>query len=153
MAPTPEQCATMTDVAPRAGASTRPPEALFKVLNPLFGLVLRSPLHRLLSRRLILLTFTGRRSGRSFTTPVGYVRDGNSLLVATESKWQRNLRGGARVKVRLRNRDRGGTADVISDQAGLTEAYARILRRAPNLSRVIGVSLDPAGRPNPDDVE
>jgi len=65
------------------------------LVNPVVGTLLRSPVHRLASRRLILLTVTGRRSGVDHTFPVGYRRTGDQLLVEVgwpERKvWWRNL--------------------------------------------------------------
>jgi hypothetical protein len=88
----------------------RPLRLLFRSINSLVGLVLRSPLHRLLSGRLALLTFYGRKSGRRYTIPVGYVQTDNTLLVDAESTWWKNLRGGVRVGVRLRGEERTGTS-------------------------------------------
>lgn len=85
-----------------------------RTVNPLVGLVLRSPAHRLLSGSLLLLTVTGRRSGRSFTFPVGYAQRGDRLTVTAawpeRKRWWRNLRGGAPVTVLLRGTRRTGTA-------------------------------------------
>ena len=47
---------------------------LFRLINSVVGSILRSPLHRLLSGKLALLTFYGHKSGRRYTTPVGYAR-------------------------------------------------------------------------------
>src|SRR4051812_32430351 len=56
--------ATIRDGAPRrAGRSMW---VLNRVVNPIVRAVLRSRLHPLLSRRLVLLRVTGRRSGRTF---------------------------------------------------------------------------------------
>ena len=49
---------------------------LQKLYNPLVLLLLRSPLRVAMSNSTMLLTFTGRKSGRTYTTPVNYVRDG-----------------------------------------------------------------------------
>ena len=113
---------------------------------------MRSPLHRVLSGRLVLLTFYGRKSGRRYTTPVGYGRADDALLVDTESPWWRNLRGGARVGVRLRGRDLAGTAEVISDEARMREAYRTIIAAAPGYARALGISPGPDGRPRREDV-
>lgn len=129
----------------------RPPRILFRALNPLFTLILRSPLHGLLSGRLMLLAFAGRKSGKFYTIPVGYARVENTLLLGTESGWKRNLRGGARVRVRLRGRERTGAAEVIADEAGMIEAYRTMLTVAPDYGRAIGVRLDPDGQPNRED--
>ncbi len=137
---------------PAAPTRRRPPKVLYRVLNPLFGLVLRSPLHGLVSKRLLLLTFTGRKSGKRYTIPVGYGQADNTLLLGTQSRWKHNLCGGVPVKVRLRGRQRAGTAEVIDDEAGLAEAYRTMLDVAPDYGRIVGVRLDPDGRANPDAV-
>ena len=102
------------------------PHAPFAVLNrtvnPVLRVFLRSPLHPLLSRPLMLLTVTGRRSGRAFTIPVGYGQDGDRLRVDLEwperKRWWRNLRGGAPVSVLLRGVPRAGTGRVTRDANG-----------------------------------
>jgi hypothetical protein len=83
------------------------PEPLFVVINPTMRLLLRSPLHPLLSSSLMLITFTGRKSGRKFTTPVRYVRDGDTIrcFTSAENQWWRNLRGGADVVLRTQGHD------------------------------------------------
>jgi hypothetical protein len=90
---------------------------LFHAPNPLVRAVLRSPAHRLLSGRLLLLTYTGRRSGERYTIPVQCVRDGDDLLVTVgwpERKlWWRSLRGpGTGVTIAIRGREREAIAEV-----------------------------------------
>lgn len=133
-------------------APRRPPQALFTVLNPLFTLLLRSPLHRLLSGRLLLLSFTGRKSGKRYTIPVGYAQEGDTLLLGTEGMWKANLRGGAPVAVRLRGEARRGTAAVIADEDGMIAAYRTMLARAPGYARAAGIALDARGEPDRDAV-
>ncbi len=60
-------------------------------------LILRSPVHRLMSGRYAIIEFTGRKSGRRYATPIAYVRDGDRVLLSTDSPWWRNLKGGATV--------------------------------------------------------
>jgi hypothetical protein len=40
--------------------------------NDFMSWFLRSPLHGLLSNGMMLLTVTGRKTGKKYTTPVGY---------------------------------------------------------------------------------
>jgi len=85
--------------------------------NGLVLALLRSPVHRLLSGMTIELRYTGRRSGRQFTLPVQYAREGNRLLVAVQDPskaWWRNFRTPQEVEVRLRGRLQQGTAHVVS---------------------------------------
>ena len=49
--------------------------------NPVVSAILRSPIHGMLSRRVMLLTVRGRRTGTWYTVPVGYVRQDGALDV------------------------------------------------------------------------
>jgi len=77
-------------------------------LNPVVVWILRSPLHRLLSRGLMLLSYTGRRSGRRHAIPVGYQRSGAVITVlasrARRKRWWRNFREPAPVELLVRGR-------------------------------------------------
>lgn len=139
---------TQTRPTPRQ----RPPDAVYKVLNPTFKAILRSPLHRLLSQRLLVLTFTGRTSGRRYSIPVGYTQVDNTLLIATQSRWWKNLRDNARVQVRLRGHTRTGTTEAITDEQGLWESFSVMLPGSPQLGEIIGIRLAADGRPDRADV-
>ena len=45
------------------------------IFNPFMVWLLRSPLHKLASKNTLLITFTGRKSGKKYTTPVNYASD------------------------------------------------------------------------------
>jgi hypothetical protein len=113
---------------------------------------LRSPLHPVLSKRLVLLKFTGRRSGKCYTTPIGYARVDGVLLSGTEGRWKANLRGGVPVRVLHQGNDVGGVAAIIDDEAGMAEAYKAILATVPGYGRALAVRVDPDGQPVREDV-
>jgi hypothetical protein len=96
------------------------PEPFFVIINPTMRFLLRSPLHFFWSRSLMLITFTGRKSGRQFTTPVRYVREGETVrcFTSAENQWWRNLRGGADVILRTQDRDAPFHAVVIENDPG-----------------------------------
>lgn len=64
--------------------------------NWLIKPLMDSPFHWLLSSRLVLLKFKGRKSGDEFTTPVGYSHFGDTIIITlTEThnrQWWRNYR-------------------------------------------------------------
>jgi hypothetical protein len=96
-----------------------------RVVNPVVRAVLRSPAHGLLSGHLALLTITGRRTGRAFTFPVGYHRDGDRVTVGVDwperKRWWRNLSDAAPVEIWLAGVRRHGTAQARGDEhAGVT---------------------------------
>ncbi|MFV0276956.1 MAG: nitroreductase/quinone reductase family protein [Parahaliea sp.] len=68
-----------------------------------------------MSRSLMLISFTGRNSGRRFTTPVRYVENDGVVRCFTsrENQWWRNLRGGAEVVLRIRGQNRPCRAIAI----------------------------------------
>lgn len=102
--------------------------------NPFVRALLRSPLHGLLSGSLLLVTYTGRKSGRTFTIPVMYADDAEGVLVyvggSAAKVWWRSLRGGAPVAVRLRGRDLRGTATAVTEGSQLRECYVARFPRA-----------------------
>jgi hypothetical protein len=55
---------------------------LVRIANPLFRAVLGSRVHRLLSGRLLVLSYRGRRSGRPFEIPLQYAELGDGRVVA-----------------------------------------------------------------------
>jgi hypothetical protein len=101
-----------------------------RTANPVVRLVLRSPLHGLLSRRTALITVTGRRSGREFTCPVGYEQRGDGVRIMVgwpeHKRWWRNLMDpGAPVRMRLRGVERSGHAVARGDErTGVTVEIA-----------------------------
>jgi NADPH:quinone reductase len=88
--------------------------------NPIVKAILRSPIHRLASGRVALITVTGRRTGRRFTIPVEYVRRDDRVTINVgwpeRKRWWRNLRQPAPVVVRLGGRDYTGTAVAEGDE-------------------------------------
>jgi deazaflavin-dependent oxidoreductase (nitroreductase family) len=116
----------------------------FSRTNPLVRAILRSPLHWLVSGGLILITVTGRRTGRQYTIPVGYQRDGDALTVivseARKKQWWRNYREPSPIGVRLRGRERTGSASIVVPGSERFRAAAQsAIDRIPGMARVFGI--------------
>jgi deazaflavin-dependent oxidoreductase (nitroreductase family) len=122
-------------------------DAFFSRLNPAIDFVLRSRIHWLLSPGLILITVTGRKTGRRYRLPVGYQPDAEGVTVlvskAARKTWWRNYRESGPVQVHLRGRIREGTAHVVAPGSDeFRKSAARTLRRMPWLSRQFGIDYD-----------
>jgi deazaflavin-dependent oxidoreductase (nitroreductase family) len=122
------------------------------IFNPLSKTILRSPLHRVMSKKLLLITFTGRKSGKNFTTPISYVQQGDTLLLAVGGSWWKNLRGGTTVWVRLQGKLRTATTEVVTDEEAMSEVYQIILAKNPTQGRFMGIKAGSDGKPDTDDL-
>ena len=126
--------------------------------DPIMKGLLRSPLHGLISKNMMLITYTGRKSGEKFTTPVNYLsmkQDEHQFLATTsmrERVWWRNLRGGAPVTVRLRGKDYPATAEVIEDELGVAKNLGAYLLLCPDLAKYFKVRLEVNGQPKDEDI-
>jgi len=114
--------------------------------------LLASPLRFLLSRRLLVVVVTGRRSGTVYRLPVGYVEHDGVLLVGTGGRWHRNLVAGQKIPIVLKGKKRWAHADVITDEARCAELYRDILAGNPVHGRYVGISLQPDGSPKASDL-
>lgn len=123
------------------------------VLNAVPKLILRSPLHGLMSGDLMLLAFTGRTSGRSYLLPVSYVEDGGALLVGTDRPWRKNIRTGEHLRVWLKGHERRVRAEVIVEEAEMARLFGIILPVNAALGRYLGIKLDADEQPDHGDFQ
>jgi hypothetical protein len=122
-------------------------------LNTVMKFLLRSPLHGLVSKYIMLITFKGRKSGKQYTTPVSYLREGDEVLLFTHGKWWKNLEGGAPATLRIQGRNYTGTGEPFTDTAVVAEGLARMLAHNRRDAKYYGVATyDDAGNPDPDEV-
>jgi len=121
-----------------------------KLYNPIVIWLLRSSLHGLMDNSTMLITFTGRKSGKTYTTPVNFVWDDHTLLVVSprDRLWWRNLRGGATVTVYVRGQSMKGIGRAFEGEEALKEGgLLTVLRKMLAYRRYWGVQLDENGEP------
>ena len=130
-----------------AGTTTNhPPRQIPKFLNQILSFILRSPLHRMMSSQIMLISFRGRKTGKRYTTPVGYMRDGQQLTLFTDHQWWKNLSNNAQVSVLVQGKTLQGTSEVSLDKSVTTEELRRYLERLPNAARAFSVEKNAAGK-------
>jgi deazaflavin-dependent oxidoreductase (nitroreductase family) len=129
----------------------RPPKAMLRLVNPIVVALLRSRLHRLASKNVILLTVNGRKSGRSYTLPVGrHEQPDGTLVVSAAGGWRHNLRGGGDVRVRVDGRERAAHVTVEEDPVRAAEVFKGSLDRAG--ARSVGVKVNVDRSPTSDEI-
>ncbi|MEA2199782.1 MAG: hypothetical protein QOI89_378 [Solirubrobacteraceae bacterium] len=133
---------------PPAVEDAKPSKNILRFANPVIKALLRSPLHRVLSKNLMLLTVTGRKTGRAHTFPVGRHQspDGTFVLSAGGS-WRHNLRGGAAVRVTLDGREHPAHATLEEDPDRAAEAFKTMLDRAGPRTLAVKVNVDRSPTP------
>lgn len=85
----------------------------------------------LVSRAITDISYVGRRSRRTFTTPVGYRRAGDEITIHValpdRKSWWRNFLGdGGPISIRLDGVDRPGHAVARHDDKGRVSVVIRL---------------------------
>jgi len=129
------------------------------IANPFVRLILRSPLHRLLSAALLLITYRGRKSGKAYTLPVQYVQTGHTLYIVPgmpeRKTWWRNLKGGLPVQLTLRGQVLNGNGRLLDPQRDAAEiviGLGHYFRRFPPSAQMRHVRAEANGALNVEDV-
>lgn len=108
--------------------------------------LLRHNLMGALADELMVITTTGRKSGQQFSTPIGYLRDGEHLIalsVGGASNWYKNLLVNPEVTLTLKGQDLRVQAEVVSHESERQRIFELYKRdRAKFFSRLFGVPVD-----------
>ena len=121
-----------------------------KLLNPLIVKLAGRPHFHMAAQ----LTHTGRRSGRTYVTPVGARRTGDVVLIpltfGNQSDWSRNVLAAGRCSLRLAGVDYDATAPALlsSQEADphVRAAFGRLERfsmRVLGIRQFLRLSLEP----------
>ncbi len=128
---------------------------ILRRLNPAIARLLRSPLHGLVSRDLLRLTYVGAKTGVTRTLPLSYVEHAGGIYLCTRSSlWARSLRTGRPVELHFRGRRvtaKPVALDPSSNEA--FEAFRAFLTRNPKTGEMLyDVRRGPDRRPIEEDL-
>ena len=117
--------------------------------------LLRSPMHRMMSKSMLLITVIGRKSGKRYTLPVNYIQDGQILWITSQRDraWWRNLQAGAPVEVLLRGKPCRGQGIALVKPTQVAQSLAAYLTKVPQYAKYYNVRLDEAGTPLAEDLD
>ena len=124
-------------------------------INRVMAWLLKSPFHSLVSKNMLLITVTGRKSGKLITTPTAYLRDGQTLWIISQrsSKWWRNLREGANATVVLGGKSIQGRGSIIEDEHAVAQRLFDNFKIDAKRARFAQVRIDKNGLPVFEDCE
>jgi len=112
--------------------------------NTFISWVLRSPFHGLLSNGTMLITVTGRKTGRKYTTPVGYYQQDGYLWVLTsrDRQWWRNLKNGAEVSLLLKRKLIQGFAEAELEAQAVEARMFEYIKHVPMAAKPLGIRME-----------
>lgn len=93
----------------------------------------------------MVITTTGRKSGRRRSTPIGYLRDGDSVLAFSypHHHWYQNVRCKPEAVITIKGRKIPVRVELVDDEAGrqrVIEAYQR--ERPGSFPRMFRLAAD-----------
>jgi hypothetical protein len=116
-----------------------------RIINVPMRKILALPFPTPLSRRLMLVTLTGRRSGRTYRQPLSYVRSGSTLLTPGGGNWKHNLQAGRAETIRIGGRDITAEPEIVRDLDELDGLLSVMAAKSPSATRFIPIPRDASG--------
>ena len=131
---------------PRRPMSRRIQSRVMSMLNVFMRPVLRLPFATPLTKRLMLVSFTGRKTGKAYQQPLSYVQQGDTLLTPGGGKWKLNLREDQPVQIRLRGHDVFAQPELVKDPDEIERLIGIMSATNPTVGAFVGIPKGPDGR-------
>jgi len=119
---------------------------VMSMLNVFMRPVLRLPFPTPLTKRIMLVSFTGRKTGKAYQQPLSYVQQGDTLLTPGGGKWKLNLREDQPVRIRLRGRDVLARPELVKDPDEIERLIGVMTAANPTVSAFVAIPKGPDGR-------
>ena len=133
----------------------RIPEHIFVVVNIVVRMLLKSPLHFLMSNSVLLISYVGRKSGAKYSTPVRYMRSGSRLrcLTSDHVQWWRNVQATPGVSLLVQGTKSPYNATVLErDPTNTQKLLSEFLAEYPQDAAYQEIRLNSDGSLNCDDL-
>jgi deazaflavin-dependent oxidoreductase (nitroreductase family) len=114
-----------------------------------------SPLHSLLGKSFAVITVTGRKTGRSISTPINTVTIDDILTVISvrDRTWWRNLRGGRIAHLRWAGKRFQVRGEILENPDEIASNLKKYFAQYPGYAKYFEIRTGPEGRPDPRDLE
>src|SRR5215207_1767537 len=120
--------------------------------NDFVTFFLRTPLHVFMGNTM-LITVTGRKTGRKYSTPVGFYREADCLWVMTsrDRTWWRNVKNGANVSLLVKGKSLHAFAELELDEQAVAARMLDYIRQIPLTAKSLGILMENK-TPNREDI-
>jgi len=120
--------------------------------NDFVTFFLRTPLHIFMGNTMLIIV-TGCKTGRTYSTPVGFYRDNDCLWVMTsrDRTWWRNVRNGAPVSLLLKGKSLDAFAEAELDEQAVEAHLLDYIQQVPMAAKPLGIRMENKS-PNQEDL-
>jgi deazaflavin-dependent oxidoreductase (nitroreductase family) len=127
-------------------------EEIIMTGNDFVAFFLRTPLHIFLGN-IMLITVTGCKTGKKYSTPVGFYRENDSLWILTsrDRTWWRNVTNGSKVSLLLKGKLVDAFAQAELDEKDVEARMLDYIRQVPMAAKPLGIRMENRS-PNWEDV-
>jgi deazaflavin-dependent oxidoreductase (nitroreductase family) len=130
-------------------AETRPPQvpAFAKAMMRFQAFLLRRNWMGKMGEEIMVINVTGRKSGKKYATPIGYLSDGDTIVALTNgqnpSNWYRNAVGAPDVMLEIKGQAVRAKAEPVTDPAERQRIFTLYRReRTTNFTRLFGIPAE-----------
>ncbi len=123
--------------------------------NGFTKVILRSRFHGMMSDSILLISLTGRKTGKTITTPVNYVLTGREVLITSdlEKSWWLNLRVNKSVAILLKNQEIRCEANLIEKGDQLIPWLNKYFTGLPTAGKFLKVDRNTDGTFDPQSLQ
>jgi hypothetical protein len=128
---------------------SHPPDVMLRVVNPLLKFLLHTPVAGVAGKSMMVLSFTGRKSGRRYSVPVSAHQIGGDLYALAGAAWRLNFPGGAPAEVLHNGETTTMHGELIEDPSAVAELSRRSAEHygAKTAQRMMGLKFRDQGIP------
>jgi hypothetical protein len=119
---------------------------VMSMLNVFMRPILRLPFPTPLTKRLMLVSFSGRKSGKAYQQPLSYVQQNDTLLTPGGGKWKLNLREDQPVRIHLRGQDVFARPEFVRDPEEIERLIGVMTAANPTVGAFVGMPKGTDGR-------
>jgi hypothetical protein len=123
--------------------------SIYTLINPTMNRLLSSRWHHLFSKRIMTVSYLGRKSGKCFNTPISYYRKGNTVYCFTNGAWRYNFSTVSTATLRIAGRDYPATGKLFDggreQQVDTMSAY---FKAVPQDKKFYGIKGGADDEPN-----
>ncbi len=114
--------------------------SIYTIINPTMNRLLRSPWHHLFSKRIMTVSYLGKKSGKRFNIPISYFRNGNTVYCFTNGVWRFNFNTKSAATLRIAGRNFSAQGQLFDgDQEQQINIMSAYFKAVPQDKKFYGI--------------